>query len=152
MNFASEHPLCDFWIYDSSIDEHVCNSNMKYCFEDYKINCTREHIVAGKFMQIKSYRALMVCVTRTKALWTILLLRITYVPDFFMNFISMNKVKLKEMYWDNLNNKLIKKNKFFCNVKKWKGFYLLENNTFNHTNQKNNEVLFNFITKITVIQ
>ena len=63
----------------------------------------------------------------------------------------MSKIELKEIYWDNLNNKLIKKNKFFCDVKRWKKFYLLENNTFDHINQKNNKALFNFITKITII-
>ena len=37
-------------------------------------------------------------------------------------------------------------------MKKWKGLYLLKNNTLDHTNQKNNKILFNFITKITIIQ
>ena len=125
---------------------------MKYCFEDYKINYTKEHIVAGKFMQIENYGSLMVYITKTKALRTILLLKVMYVPDFLTNFVSMSKIKLKEVYWNNLNNKLIKKNKFFYNVKKWKEFYFLKNNTFDHTNQKNNKILFNFITKITVTQ
>ena len=102
-------------------------------------------------MQIKNYESLMVYVTKAGTLKTILLLRVVYVFDFLTNFISMNKVKSKEIYWDSLNNKLIKKNKFFCNVKKWKKLYFLENNTLNYTNQKDNKALFNFITKIIAI-
>ena len=107
---------------------------MKYCFEDYKINYTREYIVARKFMQVEGYGSLTVYVIRAKALKIILFLRVVYIFDFLMNFISISKVESKGMYWDSLNNKLIKKNKFFCNVKKWKEFYLLENNILNHTN------------------
>ena len=133
MSFALKYLLHDFWIYDSSIDEHICNSNIKHCFEDYEINCMKEHIVAKKLMQIKNYESLMVYVMKTGTLRTILFLRVMYVLDFFMNLVSMNKVELKEVYWDSLNNKLIKKKIFFCNIKKWKKFYLLENNTFDHT-------------------
>ena len=107
---------------------------MKHCFEDYEINHTGKHIVAGKLMQIKNYGLLTVYVTRARALKTILFLRVTYILDFLTNLISMSKVKSKEIYWDSLNNKLIKKNKFFCDVKRWKKLYLLENNTFNYIN------------------
>ena len=107
---------------------------MKHCFEDYEINYIKKHIVAGKFMQIKNYESLIVYVMRTGAPRMILFLRIMYVFDFFMNFIFMSKVELKEVYWDSLNNKLIKENKFFCDVKKWKGFYFLENNIFDYIN------------------
>ena len=60
-------------------------------------------------MQVKNYGLLMVYVTRTGTLRTILFLRVVYVFDFFMNFVSMKKVKSKEVYWDNLNKELVKK-------------------------------------------
>ena len=91
---------------------------MKYYFKDYKINCIKEHIIIEKLMQIKNYGSLTVYITKIKTLKTILLLRIMYVPNFFMNLVSISKIELKEVYWDSLNNKLIKKNKFFCDVKK----------------------------------
>ena len=107
---------------------------MKHYFENYKINYMGKHIVIKKLMQVENYGSLMVYVMKTKTLKTILLLKIIYVFDFLMNFVSINKIKLKKIYWDNLNNKLIKKNKFFCDVKRWKKLYLLENNTLDHTN------------------
>ena len=64
-------------------------------------------------MQIKSYVSLTVYVTKIKALKTILFLRIMYVLDFFMNFVSMSKIESKKMYWNSLNQKLIKKKTFF---------------------------------------
>ena len=82
---------------------------MKHCFEDYKINCTKEYIVIKKLMQVENYESLTIYVMKTRAPKTILFFRIMYVLDFPINFIFMNKIKLKEVYWDNLNNKLIKK-------------------------------------------
>ena len=65
-------------------------------------------------MQIKNYKSLMVYVTKIKTLKMVLFLKIMYILDFFINFVFMNKIKLKKMYWDNLNNKLIKKKIFFA--------------------------------------
>ena len=49
LNFASEHPLYDSWIYNSSINEYICNSNMNHYSKDHEISYTKEYIAAKKF-------------------------------------------------------------------------------------------------------
>ena len=90
---------------------------MQHYFYDYKEICMNNYIFRGIIMSIKEYKKINIKTIKNNELYIIMFFKIVYIFNYSVNLISMNKIKIKKIYWNNEHKKFIKNKKFFFDVK-----------------------------------
>ncbi|EKG08999.1 Integrase catalytic core, partial [Macrophomina phaseolina MS6] len=128
------NPLHASWILDSGSDTHICNSSMKDRFNPETSAKPTDTIQCGNStVQIQSFGQATINTNTPKGTSFIKLTKVTYVPSYMANLVSLSALEEKGVFFDHRQQRLERDGVTICNVQRINGLYYLE---FNPTSQE----------------
>ena len=121
------YKLINFWILNENSDIYVCND-----FKRFHLKRTASEkniiIVEKTIHQIKTFEIVNIITKSFRKLISIKLLNVILIIDYFINIICLNRFEDKNIFHDLKNDRLQRKNKTFCYVKKMNRHKILKYN------------------------
>ena len=111
------YKLINFWILNESSDIYVCNDFKRFHLK--RITSEKNIIIVEKIIhQIKTFEIVDIIAKNFRKLILIKLLYVILIIDYFINIVYLNCFEDKNIFHDLKNDRLQRKNKTFCYVKK----------------------------------
>lgn len=125
---ATNYALRESWIADNGSDTHVCNSSMFSRFIKTKDPFDEWMIAGAHINKIECYGTIKVNLSTPEGPQQMTLGDVAYVPDFMTNVVGLDRLKRRDVFFDNEKNHLHRRGKTLAWVKPFGGHYLLEDN------------------------
>lgn len=141
MQFASfstyKYPLQSSWILDDGSDTHVCNKLMIHRFRKTRDATEEKGLIAGDAgLRIEAYGEIYIFIDAPKdspmtvsGKWKVILTNVYYIPNFMSNLVAARLLRLKKVFFDDINLRLHYEGKTLGLVKHLHFHDVLEDNT-----------------------
>jgi len=109
----SDYHLRNNHLLDPAANAHVCNNPAKFC--DLRPATEDDFLFAGNtVIPINGFGKVDIAVKTPNGRRKMTLFETALVPSFHTSFVSMRKLKAKEVYWDMEHDRLMKNGKTLC--------------------------------------